>query len=156
MSYPKQPIIQRFNSKYVVDPITNCWNWTAATNGAGYGYFANDQRIPKLAHRVSYELFKGPIPDNICVCHTCDNSICVNPNHLFLSNHQGNMDDKVNKNRQTKGETNAVSKLTELDVIFIRAYPRHRGYQRELANQFDISQQVISRIINNKLWKYLG
>ncbi len=74
-----------------------CWEWTGAINKSGYGVF----RIKgdSLAHRVSYQIMNGPIQENDCVCHKCDNPKCVNPDHLFLKNHQGNMIDKMNKGR---------------------------------------------------------
>lgn len=75
---------------------SDCWMWTGARmRGEGsYGRFRN-----RLAHRVAWELFKGPIPFGLYVLHRCDNPPCVNPEHLFLGTQQDNMDDAHQKGR---------------------------------------------------------
>lgn len=93
------PIEQRFNTKYLINEHTDCWEWTRATNNIGYGMFRVRKGIMRTAHRVSYELHKGDIPPGMCVCHTCDNPKCVNPDHLWLGTVQDNMDDKISKGR---------------------------------------------------------
>lgn len=75
-----------------------CWGWKGTTNNTGYGNISVHQR-PKQAHRVSYELNIGPIPEGMDVCHTCDNPPCTNPNHLFAGTRQDNVDDMIAKER---------------------------------------------------------
>ncbi len=91
----------------------SCWIWTGNRDKDGYGNIGNGPRDSyKLirAHRLSYALHKGEVPDNLFVCHTCDKPYCVNPDHLFLGTAKDNENDKVNKGRQAKGERNGNSK----------------------------------------------
>lgn len=78
------PLAERFATKYVVDADTGCWNWTATRHGAGYGTIREGRRGSRalMAHRVSYEIHVGPIPDGLQIDHLCRNRGCVNPAHL--------------------------------------------------------------------------
>ncbi len=95
------PLQQRFEKKFQVTP--GCWLWTGALGGgAGDGRYGHIRHEGKTlpAHRVSYELHKGEVPQGICVCHKCDNPRCVNPEHLFLGTHLDNMRDMYSKGRR--------------------------------------------------------
>jgi hypothetical protein len=81
------PPSERFHDKYAVDAETGCWNWTAAVNNKGYGRIGaqcidGKPRGMVYAHRVSYEMHHGPIPDGLVIDHLCRNRRCVNPAHL--------------------------------------------------------------------------
>lgn len=71
--------LKRFFSKVKI--TSSCWLWTASKLKNGYGQFRGDKRM-YLSHRLSYELIKGKIPDNLCLDHLCRNRLCCNPNHL--------------------------------------------------------------------------
>lgn len=86
----------RFHDKVLVGD--GCWEWAAGRSGSGYGGFAVHQRV-EGAHRVAWELWNGPVPDGLQVCHRCDNPTCVRPDHLFLGTIQDNQRDKVAKGR---------------------------------------------------------
>jgi hypothetical protein len=145
--------------------INGCWIWKKFKNNKGYGK-SGLKGNPILAHRLSYLTFVGEIPNNLHVLHNCDNPACVNPKHLFLGNHQDNMNDKVNKNRQArlKGENNRSSKLVQKEVNEIRTLysaelaERARGKnvqltQKELAKRFRVGETAIRDIVNNKTWR---
>lgn len=91
---------ERFWEK--VDKSGECWVWTAKAKSAfGYGMLQRGARGEGLvmAHRLSYELHFGPIPNGLCVLHSCDNPPCVRPDHLHLGTKADNMREKVERGR---------------------------------------------------------
>lgn len=93
---------ERFDDKYIPEPNSGCWLWTGSLNRFGYGKFYA-RGASWLAHRFSYELRIGPVPEQLHVCHKCDVTQCVNPDHLFLGTHADNMRDKSLKGRSRTG-----------------------------------------------------
>ena len=96
---PKKTIKDRFNDSYIPVTETGCWIWTGALNRhRGYGRLRFKDKEIK-AHRYSWELHNGPIPDGLQVLHKCDTPACVNPDHLWLGTHKENMHDCIKKGR---------------------------------------------------------
>lgn len=137
-----------------------CWEWTGSTR-TGYGaIYVNGSTIS--AHRYSYELANGPIPQSdgyhgTCVLHICDNRKCVNPAHLFLGSAADNNADKASKgrarSRAQKGERNGQSKLTADIVRQIRAAD---GPQRSIAKRFGVAQATVGRIRLKQHWRHIA
>jgi hypothetical protein len=93
----RKPAKLRFDQKWTPVPITGCWLWTGGTTAAGYGFFDFQDEIH--AHRASYAMHIGPVPEGLHVLHRCDVRQCVNPNHLFLGTQVDNMKDMAAKGR---------------------------------------------------------
>lgn len=149
---PKQSISERFFSK-VEKRRSGCWEWTACHLPNGYGAFQLNGK--EGAHRVSWRIHFGDIPSGLFVCHRCDNKRCVNPEHLFLGSPSDNMVDKVSKGRQacTAGENNGSAKLTEEDVIAIRASSE---VQTAAARRFGVSRAAIGLVRQRKTWAHVA
>ena len=143
----------RFWSKVnIPDNLDDCWEWSTGTRN-GYGAYWLDGRYCS-AHRVSWELFHHEtIPEGMCVCHHCDNKLCVNPDHLFLGTIADNMTDKIMKGRHYRGEAHWKSKLTQDQVLEIRS--RKGQTQQSLADDFGVSQQQIYRILSRRSWSHV-
>ena len=91
------PLKETFHEKYEIITETGCWIWMGATSN-GYGV-ASDNGKTQPAHRYSWELHNGPIPEGMQVCHKCDVKPCVNPDHLFIGTQKDNMHDAMRKGR---------------------------------------------------------
>lgn len=92
--------LKRFWSK--VNKTKSCWEWIACVNEAGYGMIGTTGKKIDRAHRVSYRIHFGEIPERMFVCHKCDNPRCVNPEHLFIGTNQDNVNDMILKKRNSK------------------------------------------------------
>ena len=107
----KEQLKQYLLKRSLINTDTDCIEWQGALNDAGYPnvHVASMPNYPDRtwhAHRLMYTVLYGDVPNDMFVCHTCDNPKCINPKHLFLGTHQDNMRDMVNKGRQsTKGGT---------------------------------------------------
>lgn len=156
------PLLQRFMCHVSKDSATGCWNWTGCkSRTTGYGYFqiwSDHMWKMKLAHRVSYQLFKGPIPKGKCACHSCDNTSCVNPNHLWAGTQNDNVQDMKRKGRGPKGVDYRRAKLTEHDVRLMRKL--YRKHSREfgtpaLAKRFGVTPMTIYFVVTGTSWKHI-
>lgn len=132
-----------------------CWTTDLSKDKRGYARFALDARHPVLAHRFSYELFrKVKIPPSLCVLHKCDNTNCVNPDHLYLGTRTENgIDMRVRK--RVLGSKNGYAKLNENDVVEIRRLRKTGITYRELAFKFGVGVQNICHIVKGRRWGHI-
>ena len=146
-------IAERMDAK--VMPVTECGChiWLGATGGhMGYGHIKVNGRVENT-HRVSWELYRGKVPDGMNVLHTCDIPTCVNPDHLFIGDHRANMDDKKSKRRAPHGSKHHKRVVSEKEVIEIRS---SAASVSELAARFSLGYGTVWQIKNQKRWKYVG
>ncbi len=148
-------IEKRFDTKVAAIGV-GCWLWTAGRAKCGYGILSvgsrsNESRATIYAHRISWEIHCGPIPDGLQVLHHCDIPLCVNPEHLFLGTQADNMADMASKGRSAHGELSGGAKLRDEEIFEIRSLARAES-QREIARRFGVNQSTISRIVNFKNW----
>lgn len=139
--------------KYV-NKTDTCWLWIGYKNNKGYGMISIKNK-PYLSHRLSYELFKGNIPDNLFIRHKCDVRNCVNPEHLEYGTNQDNVNDMIERNRNPKGEEKPNAKLTNDDILNIRKLRKEGKLYKEIGNQYNITRHEASRICNFKNWKHI-
>lgn len=152
--YRKLPLADIFFSHVGKKQADGCILWDGCQNAGGYGRMRDDSGREIVAHRVSYMLLVGPIKDGLCVCHKCDNRLCINQTHLFLGTQEENAQDMVAKNRHGIGTRNGRAKLTDDQVREIRR--RWPGQsQSALAQEFGVSHVSIGLIVNGKTWRHL-
>lgn len=143
---PQRPMAERFWA--YVDQLGDCWVWTGCVNPAGYGRL-NVGGKAELAHRMSWRMHKGEIPDGLLVCHRCDN-----PAHLFLGTIADNASDMVRKGRSVSmlGEASGKARLTWAEVDTMRQRVAAGERQAVVAADFGIAACYLSRIITGKRW----
>ena len=145
---------KRVDKEGLIHPVYGqCWRWTGHKMKSGYGSFTAG-----LAHRYSWLLHCGEVPEGLSVLHHCDNRECVNPGHLFLGTQQDNLADMRSKGHQVRGETQGGSKLTDGQVREIRSrYKRysHKHGSGALAREFGIGEVEIWRIVKRQRWAHV-
>lgn len=157
------PISDRFEAKVERCLVSGCWLWTDAPDGCGYGRLGLPGNRMIKAHRLSYELHVGPIPDGLQVLHRCDTPPCVNPAHLFIGTHGDNMADRDRKGRGNymppppmPGSRHPRAKLDEAQVAALRARiaAGERVVRTTTAADFGVSISTMSRALAGTTWRH--
>jgi len=137
----------------------SCWLWIAGHFSRGYGAFQIHGKA-HCAHRISWIIANGPIPDGMVIMHSCDNPPCVNPDHLVLGTQLDNIKDRDNKNRWRgsgrRGQDMPTAKLSDAEVIEIRVrYAAGFVMQKNLAAEYGISKTQMHSIVHRKQWTHI-
>lgn len=140
--------IREIKKRIAINEHTGCWEWQRPTGSWGYGLMMYKAK-QKRAHRVSWIVHNGDIPDGMLVCHKCDNPKCVNPEHLFLGTNADNMKDAAKKGRFTH------AKLTPSCVQIIRMLLKKKVPQKNIAKLFNITVGPVSSISMGRNWKHV-
>jgi len=131
-----------------------CWDWLGALS-QGYGHQEVAGSRTK-AHRLSWVIHFGPIPDGLCVLHRCDNPRCVNPAHLFLGTQADNIQDMMAKDRGRwpvrSGEDANNARLTAAQVRTIRERVAAGETRGSLARELGVHKTTVAKIVSGKLW----
>ena len=136
-----------------------CWEWTASCLTSGYGAFWNGSKVI-TAHRQSFIMAHGDIPDGLFVCHHCDNRKCVRPDHLFLGTNADNVADMVSKNRVSRvsrcaGVKSPHAKLNDSKVREMRSLALEGVSHKEISKRFMISHATANKVIRRLAWSHV-
>ena len=154
-SYYEIPIIQRFHARTKLNEDNGCIEWNAGKS-SGYGVFRYQNKA-YLAHRFSYEINKGLIPDGMFICHKCDNRLCINIDHLFIGTNEDNMKDMASKGRgrSRPGETHYLATITDETVLEIRRLVSEGRLNKDIAAELNTTANIVSAIKNGRTWRHV-
>lgn len=147
------PPVERFWKFVKAGALSDCWEWTGALRN-GYGVLNINYKVV-YAHRFSYELHYGPLPEGQCVLHKCDNRKCCNPYHLFDGTKGDNNRDTYAKGRGNLSNHKGTRTLTADDVRQIRQQAAQGVRYPALAAQYDVTISNISMIVARKRWGHV-
>jgi len=149
---PRRPVPLETRFWNMVDKSNGdgCWEWLGAIHKVGYGAIGSGTRPSRAlyAHRVSWELHNGAIPEGQLVCHTCDNRKCVNPDHMFLGTHKDNQRDMAIKGR-------GVNILNPPDIPRIRKMLDDGFSTTVIGRKFGVTPGTISSISRGVSWAWI-
>jgi len=151
---PPQDLLPRFWSKVDKRGPEECWPWLGSYLPSGYGAFWLG-RNNVTAHRVAYMLLVGSVPECLMIRHACDHKWCVNPAHLSVGTHVDNMSDKVERERQARGESHGMSVHSDDEVRRVRAALACGHHQTSIAFCAGTDRQFVWRIAHGFSWKHV-
>ena len=136
------------------ETLLECWEWIGLKDEKGYGRFhAKHQTL--ISSRVAFFFHTGVIDENLLVCHICDNTSCVNPDHLWLGTKAANNFDKSFKGRDSKGSMRPNAILNEEEVKDILGRSRNGESNVSIAKIYGVSDKTISNIKYGRKWKHV-
>ena len=165
MPYPQltESETAKFWAKVDKSGPNGCWVWTGYCHASGYGHqmlYRNRKNTVLRCHRLSYELAGNEIPAGLHLLHSCDNPPCVNPQHLRAGTPADNMADCISRNRYVvtsmKGEINPRAKLTDDDVVAIRAMPATPENWKAAATKHGVSVTAVRFAAKGVTWRHLN
>lgn len=148
---PKPATIKRFQRIFSIKTTVDengCVLWTGSRNTKGYGTYSG-----WMAHRLSYAVHKGPIPDGLHICHSCDNPPCVNPSHLRADNAFGNMRDAVERGRLTPNKPRTPEALALKAIAMIA---EEKTPLKVIAESLGLSESVVRHIHGGRTWQAIS
>src|SRR6185312_12082833 len=156
--FVRLPMRERFDLSYCANPMSGCWIWMGGLRN-GYGLI-KERGVKHYAHRLSWRIYFGEIPPNAEVCHRCDVKACVNPAHLFVGSHRDNMLDAwrkqiVKKPPSRRGTSHAMAKLTEEQVLVIRARRSSGETVRAIARDYAVTPACVAYAARGDTWTHL-
>ena len=157
-----RPIAERFESKVERIPFMGCWLWMGAVNERGYGVIGRGARGEGMekAHRLSYRLHKGEIPDGNVIMHKCGNPTCVNPGHLVAGTQKENAQDTVRMGRLKLPDNSCENaKWAKLNAEAVREIRSQKGGKKgtgtALARKYGVSKSAIYQVWAGANWQKL-
>lgn len=146
--------MERFYSKTLRNPANGCLEWQAGTYPSGYGCFWYQGKT-RRANRVAWMIEKGD-PGTLFVCHTCDNPLCVDIEHLFLGTPFENNQDKTSKDRVMIGVKVKSAKLTDQQVLEIRQRSANGESTTQMLDDYPVDRSNLNRVISGENWQRVG
>lgn len=154
---PRGTLEERFFRKVVV--TDDCWKWVGPVRPNGYGQIQEGGKGSRTisAHRLSYQIHKGEIPEGLVVMHSCDNPSCVNPDHLSAGTYKENTSDMIAKGRKRtvapKGTGNGKAKLNDGLVRYIRQSDKKPA---SIARELGLSENCIRGVLSGRTWSHVN
>jgi hypothetical protein len=156
LARPRGSLEERFFRK--IERTGDCWIWVGNRRPNGYGIIQQGGKGSSTlsAHRLSYEMHKGLIPDGLVVMHSCDNPACVNPDHLTVGTYKQNTADMIAKGRKRtvapKGTGNGKAKLNDELVRYIRTSQKNAA---SIARELKLSENCIRGVRSGRTWSHV-
>jgi hypothetical protein len=140
--------LEKFKKNYSIDE-NGCWNWNGNLNYAGYGRICSKYLPEYFAHRLMWILANGPVPENLQICHRCNNRKCINPEHLYAGTAAENGHDRIGKNQKRKisRKRKNTRRIFEGDKEKILELFRSGKTKKEISKIYKLTPGYVGRII---------